>query len=189
MPAKANRPSPSKSATAFKAGHRMAGNDGATYEVVVAANGVKRWRKVKDAGVLKRARLIITPSLQPTKDDAKDIAAATYLRGGPGRYQDLVGPRALKVVRHALSWVKGSAIDGDHGEVAVRQVVTVAFDMAKLQYVVDVTYEGTPKDLKAMANDILFVGYAGADTWMEGDIRVNDDHELYLKLARLDAAP
>ena len=40
-----NRPSPSKSATEFKEGTKMRGNDGNLYEVVLNKNGVKRWRK------------------------------------------------------------------------------------------------------------------------------------------------
>lgn len=44
---RANRPSPSTSATLFKVGHRQLGNDGNTWKIVQNKNGVQRWQKVK----------------------------------------------------------------------------------------------------------------------------------------------
>lgn len=188
MAGKAQRPSPLASATSFKVGHRAKGNDGAMYVVVASKTSVKRWKKVSE-GDLKSAVLIITPSVVPF-GSKKGFTASKYLANKKieTRYEDLVGPKALSIVRSALSWIKGRPIDGDFGEAEVRQVLTIAFDMARLQYVVNVKYKGTLRDLKAIADDMLYVNYSGADTWMEGDIRVNDGHELFLKLARVDAA-
>ena len=42
---KKDRPSPGESATLFKEGNKMKGNDGNMYVVVVDKNGTKRWKK------------------------------------------------------------------------------------------------------------------------------------------------
>lgn len=46
MSNKAQRPSPSDSATMYPVGHRMVGNDGNTWEVRANASGVQRWQRV-----------------------------------------------------------------------------------------------------------------------------------------------
>lgn len=42
---RSGRPSPSQSATLYSVGFRMTGNDGNTYKIIKAINGVKRWQK------------------------------------------------------------------------------------------------------------------------------------------------
>ena len=42
---KANRPSPSDSATMYRVGYQMTGNDGHTWEVRKDSNGVQRWSR------------------------------------------------------------------------------------------------------------------------------------------------
>lgn len=182
----APRPSPTQSATAYKVGRRMAGNDGATYEVVAAKNGVKRWKKVADEAGLKSARIVITPFLVPpgSPNGEKKISVSAYLADKriATRYEDIVGKRPLDIVRSALRFMNGDAV--------VKRIVSVSFDMAAFQYVADVRYEGAPKDLRVEAREILDSGRLGSDTWMEGDITVNG-LELFLKLARVidDSGP
>jgi hypothetical protein len=48
-----SRKGPSKSATLFKNGTIKVGNDGNKWVIVTNKNGVKRWQKVKGAGVAK----------------------------------------------------------------------------------------------------------------------------------------
>jgi len=50
------RPSPKESATIFKEGTRKRGQDGNMWEVVVAKNGVKRWKKIGDSKKEPRER-------------------------------------------------------------------------------------------------------------------------------------
>lgn len=49
-----NRPSPSESATKFKEGQKKKGNNGNMWEVIVAKNGVKRWKEIKTTKTIKK---------------------------------------------------------------------------------------------------------------------------------------
>lgn len=64
------RPSPKESATIFKAGTRKRGQDGNMWEVTVAKNGVKRWKKIGESKKEPRDRKPV-PKKSPEKSETK----------------------------------------------------------------------------------------------------------------------
>lgn len=66
MSSRANRPSPSTSATTQSVGTQMQGNDGNIWEVVQSRNGIKRWLKVISATAA-------SPSINSNKPTDKNI--------------------------------------------------------------------------------------------------------------------
>lgn len=57
---RANRPSPSASATAYPVGHEMVGNDGNWYIIAADKNGTHRWQKTNKSVPVQQAKSVTT---------------------------------------------------------------------------------------------------------------------------------
>lgn len=112
------RPSPSKHARAFIVGARRRGNDGAIYEVRLTKNGVRRWVRVSDNSAKVDVIVVLRPSTTPSSKSPRSNLA------------DYAGPRALTIVQTSLKNIA-----------SVKRIKTIAFDMQKWVYYIEVSIE------------------------------------------------
>lgn len=183
------RPLPHTHAQKLQNGTRRKGKDGLYYEVVVDKAGVYCWKltdtsKKHVIAPCKKTGRVVRLVIRPVPhriDTDYDYTAFNPLELGSDTLGSVYSLKVLWRSVKSLSFkLEANAKELDNPKGALFYVQDVKWDISQWRYFIDVC---TLSPIEYICdNSRSIYGKVGADTWMESDIRVKRNVELWLDL-------